>query len=128
MKWLIPGLLTAIFWVSSVNAEPTGSNGVNLLGTSILGKWECSPDPKTGWFIEYKENGEYEVSFKSGKTSLRGKYTRKDFIISYSPNTPGEASPIYLKREIQAVNRLQRSMVVSDMPGTSAPTMCYLVS
>lgn len=138
MNKLLPIITIAIVGLTSgcgddkksanVSLDKPAATISDLPGASIVGKWACSPDANNGWSIEYKDNGDYEVTFNNGKAPWIGKYARKEFVIAYTPNVAAENSTTYLKQEIQAVNRTQRSMVISDKPGTSAPTMCYLVS
>ncbi len=66
----------------------------------MAGKWECSPDLGHGWTIEYRPDGRYVVTFKSGKQPWTGRYYQKkhkDYSeIVYAPDNLSENDSKYL--------------------------------
>ena len=93
--------------------------------TSIVGKWECSSDPKYGRTVEYKSDGHYVVSFRSGDKPWEGKYKQDEFKITYTPNVASETSSEFLPEEIQAIDKLKKSALLSPKP-EGRPNLCLL--
>lgn len=95
-------------------------------GDSIVGKWVCEDNAKSGWQIEYRADKTYSLTFNDGAPAWTGKYLRKDFSISYQPDVATRVSSNWLQPEMTAVDRNGTHQILFGT-GSNLVRACTLV-